>query len=91
MARTQKRVTAKEKDTQNDKFTLRLFLIRLGFIGDEYKTARKILLGNLTGNSSWKSGHRSEQTETDTGMITFEVIVTDTPNSENPKGDPYGK
>lgn len=91
MARTQKRVTAKEKDTQNDKFTLRLFLIRLGFIGDEYKTARKILLGNLTGNSSWKSGHRPEQTETDTGMITFKVTVIDTPNSENQKGDPYGK
>jgi len=91
MARTQKRVTAKEKDTQNDKFTLRLFLIRLGFIGDEYKTARKILLGSLTGNSSWKSGHRPEQTEMDTGMITFKVTVIDTPNSENQKGDPYGK
>ena len=58
---------------------------------DEYKMARKILLGNLTGNSSWKSGHRPEQTETDTGMITFKVTVIDTPNSENPKGDPYGK
>lgn len=91
MARIQKRVTAKEKNTQNDKFTLRLFLIRLGFIGDEYKIARKILLGNLTGNSSWKSGHRPEQTDTDTGMITFEVTVTDTPKSENQKGDPYGK
>lgn len=91
MARTQKRVTAKEKDTQNDKFTLRLFLIRLGFIGDEYKTARKILLGSLTGNSSWKSGHRPEQTETNTEMITFEVTVIDTPKSENKKDNPYGK
>lgn len=61
MAKSQKRVTAKERDSGNDKFTMRLFLIRLGFIGDEYKTARKILLRNLTGNSSWKSGHRPEQ------------------------------
>ncbi|MDE7415069.1 MAG: hypothetical protein K2N44_01955 [Lachnospiraceae bacterium] len=90
MAKEQKRVTAKEKDIQNDKFTLRLFLIRLGFIGDEYKTARKILLRNLTGNSSWKSGHRPEPPHPDTGTVTFDVIVTDTPKPEN-GGDPYGK
>lgn len=60
MAKEQKRVTAKECSAENEKFTMRLFLIRLGFIGDEYKTARKILLRNLTGNSSWKSGHRPE-------------------------------
>lgn len=60
MAKNQKRVTAKERNITNDKFTMRLFLIRLGFIGDEYKTARSILLRNLTGNSSWKSGHRPE-------------------------------
>lgn len=40
---------------------MRLFLIRLGFIGDEYKTARKILLRNLSGNASWKSGQKPEQ------------------------------
>ena len=42
---------------------MRLFLIRLGFIGDEYKTARRILLRNLTGNSSWRSGRRPERAE----------------------------
>ena len=62
MAKNQKRVTAKERDSTNEKFTMRLFLIRLGFIGDEYKTARRILLRNLTGNSSWKSGHAPERT-----------------------------
>ena len=41
---------------ENEKLAMRLFLVRLGFIGDEYKNARKILLKNLTGNSSWKSG-----------------------------------
>ncbi len=61
MAKEQKRVTATEKPIENEKFTMRLFLIRLGFIGDEYKTARKIPLRNLSGNASWKSGHKPEQ------------------------------
>ncbi len=61
MAKNQKRVTATEKPVENDKYTMRLFLIRLGFIGNEFKAARKILLRNLTGNSSWKSGHKPEQ------------------------------
>lgn len=56
MAKERTRVTAKECDDGNDKFSMRLFLIQLGFIGDEFKTARKVLLRNLAGNSSWKSG-----------------------------------
>jgi len=56
MAKTQKRVTAKEKESYNDKYTFRCFLLRLGFIGDEYKAARKILLRNLTGSGAFKSG-----------------------------------
>jgi len=53
-ARTAKRVTAKEKDTDNDKYAFRCFLLRLGFIGDEFKGARKILLSRLAGNSAFK-------------------------------------
>lgn len=63
MAKEQKRVVAKECATDNEKFAMRLFLIRLGFIGDEYKTARRILLRNLTGNSSWRFGHRPDRAE----------------------------
>lgn len=55
-AKEQKRVTAKEKPVENEKFAFRVFLIRLGFVGDEYKTARKILLKNLSGNSAFKNG-----------------------------------
>ena len=54
MARTQKRVTAKEKETDNDKYAFRCFLLRLGFIGSEYKDERKILLSKLTGSSAFK-------------------------------------
>lgn len=55
-AKEQKRVTAKEKPVENEKFAFRVFLIRLGFVGDEYKAARRILLKNLSGNSAFKSG-----------------------------------
>jgi len=61
MAKRQKRVVAKEREVENDKFTMRLFLIRLGFIGDEYKEARRILLKNLTGNGSFKNGQRPKK------------------------------
>ena len=59
MARNQKRVTAREKDTDNDKYAFRCFLLRLGFIGAEYKEERKILLRNLTGSSAFKSGGKA--------------------------------
>ena len=55
MARVQKRVTAKEKETDNDKYAFRCFLLRLGFIGAAYKEERKILLRNLTGSSAFKT------------------------------------
>lgn len=60
MARNQKRITAKERDTGNDKYAFRCFLLRLGFIGAEYKQARKILLRNLTGSSAFKSAPNKE-------------------------------
>ena len=60
MARAQKRVTAKEKIVDNEKYAFRCFLLRLGMIGNAYKQSRKILLQNLTGSSAFKSGHRKE-------------------------------
>ena len=56
MAKTQKRVTAKEKEVDNEKYAFRCFLLRLGFIGAEYKTDRRILLKNLSGSSAFKGG-----------------------------------
>jgi hypothetical protein len=57
-AKKQKRVTAHEKTVDNEKYAFRCFLLRLGFIGDEYKQVRKILLRNLAGNSAFKSGNK---------------------------------
>ena len=56
MSRDLKRISATEKDVDNEKYAFRCFLLRLGFIGNEYKAERKILLKNLSGNSSWKNG-----------------------------------
>ena len=56
MARDAKRVSSKPTETDNDKYAFRCFLLRLGFIGKEYKTARRILLRNLTGNSAFRCG-----------------------------------
>ena len=62
MARNQKRVTAKEQTVENPRYTFRCFLIRLGFIGSEYKEMRKILLRNLEGNSAYsKSVNRNRK------------------------------
>ena len=65
MAKTQKRVVAKEKPADSEKFAFRCFLLRLGFIGSEYSAARKILLANLPGSGAFKSGVR-KQPDTDT-------------------------
>ena len=56
MARSQSRVNSSEKPVDNEKYAFRCFLLRLGFIGAEYKTDRKILLKNLSGSSAFKSG-----------------------------------
>lgn len=54
MAKNSKRVTAKARPVENQKYAFRCFLTRLGFIGDAYKTSRKILLKNLDGNSAFR-------------------------------------
>ena len=56
MSKNAKRVTVTEKAVDNEKYAFRCFLLRLGFIGSEYKMERKILLKNLTGSSAFKNG-----------------------------------
>ncbi len=73
MARNQKRITAKEKETDNEKYAFRCFLLRLGFIGAEFKAERKILLRNLTGSSAFKSGAKKDAaTEGDSCPVSAE-------------------
>ena len=56
MSKNAKRVTVTEKAVDNEKYAFRCFLLRLGFIGNEYKAERKILLKNLSGSSAFKNG-----------------------------------
>jgi len=56
-----KHASAKSKDTDNDKFTFRVWLVKIGMIGDEYKIARKVLLERLKGNSAFRSGSKLEK------------------------------
>jgi len=64
MARKQKRVTLKEKpinEGDSERFVFRCFLLRLGFIGQEYASARKVLLSKLSGSSAFKNGNNERQ------------------------------
>lgn len=56
MAREATRITGKDKPADNEKYAFRCFLLRLGFIGDEYKASRKVLLKNFTGSSAFRNG-----------------------------------
>jgi len=59
MAKNQKRVNAKaEEPVENMKYSFRCLLLRLGFIGPEYKDVRSTLLKNFSGSGAFKSGAR---------------------------------
>lgn len=63
MSREQKRINATEKAVINEKYAFRCFLLRLGFIGADYKADRKILLKNLTGSSAFKTAKEAADDE----------------------------
>ena len=54
----QKFSSSKPICTDNDKYAFRCWLLRMGLIGDEFKTCRYHLLKNLSGNSAWRHGNR---------------------------------
>ena len=54
MSREQKRISNIQKEVDNEKYAFRCFLLRLGFIGDEFKAERKILLQNFSGSAAFK-------------------------------------
>lgn len=61
MAKKHTRVNSTEKSVENEKYAFRCFLLRLGFIGPEYKMERKILLSKLSGSSAFKSGTAKQE------------------------------
>ena len=53
-AKKQKRVVPKIVDATNEKYSMRIWLLALGMGGDEFKTARRVLLAPLSGNAAFK-------------------------------------
>ena len=51
----QKRIQAKEVNDENEKYAFRIWLLRLGMNGDEYKQTRKVLMKNLTGHAAFRT------------------------------------
>ena len=60
LAQNAKRVTAKEKPVESEKYAFRCFLLRLGFIGADHKTERKILLSKLSGSAAFVSQDKAD-------------------------------
>ncbi|MCX7749178.1 MAG: virulence-related protein [Clostridia bacterium] len=60
-AKEQKYASFKPSADDNVKFTMRTWLIRLGFVGGEYKAARKAMLKSLEGNGAFRRSKPSEE------------------------------
>lgn len=54
-ALTQKKASSRKTETDNEKYAFRCWMLRLGLIGDEFKTCRLHLLKHLTGNAAWRN------------------------------------
>ena len=56
MAKEVRTASPKPQQTENPKYAMRTWLLRLGFIGDEFKTARELLTRRLDGDAAFRSG-----------------------------------
>ncbi|MCC8075299.1 MAG: amidoligase family protein [Clostridiales bacterium] len=56
MAKTVKTASARPQQTENPKYAMRTWLLRLGFIGDEFATARDLLTRRLDGDAAFRNG-----------------------------------
>lgn len=56
MAKEVKTASPKPQQTENPKFAMRTWLIRLGFVGEEFQTARELLTKRLDGDAAFRNG-----------------------------------
>ena len=56
-----KRIQAKEVNDENEKYSFRIWLLRLGMNSDEYKTTRKVLMQNLSGHTAFRTKAEEEK------------------------------
>jgi hypothetical protein len=55
-ALTQKSASRRKVQSENEKFAMRVYVNRIGFIGDEFKRCREHLYLHLDGNAAWRYG-----------------------------------
>ena len=76
MAKNQKRTVAKTVDDENEKYIFRIWLIALGMKGEDFKTARRILLSPLSGDAAFKDdamkNRWKEKRESEKAAVTAE-------------------
>lgn len=58
---TMKRIQAKEVNDENEKYAMRIWLLRVGMNTDEYKNTRKVLMENLTGHTAFRTKAKEEK------------------------------
>ena len=90
MAVEQTRVLDKPYDGDNDRFAMRIFMVRLGMKGTQFALARKLMMKNLTGNSGWRYSappKNAEEEPVATADVP-ETPATDTPSDAEIMGEP---
>ena len=55
MAKEVKFASAKPQQNENPKYAMRTWLLRMGFIGEEFKTAREVLTKRLSGDAAFRT------------------------------------
>lgn len=59
MAKELRTASPKPQQNENPKYAMRTWLLRLGFIGEEFSTAREFLTKRLSGDAAFRSGSRA--------------------------------
>ena len=74
-AKDLKTCSPRQPQVENEKFAMRTWLVRLGFVGDEFKTARDMLTRNLDGDLAWRHGRPAGRaTEAAVAAVEVELI-----------------
>lgn len=83
MAKEQTRILDKPYDGDNDRFAMRIFMVRLGMKGAEFALARKLMMKNLSGNSGWRYGAPPKKETHDDAIPSEQEAPAETDITEN--------
>ncbi len=86
-ALVQKSASRIRTQSTNEKYTFRTWLLRLGLIGDEFKTARHHLLKNLDGNIAWRDPAQAEAQKERLAAKRLEVSTEEAPETSEEESE----